>query len=81
MKKFLQLLAASILMLIVLTFGKLVHSLATFLPHQRNATIHIAINEWAGYAPIIYAQILGLYKENDIAIDISKKSGNDFYAL
>lgn len=33
-------------------------------------TIKIALNDWAGYAPIIYADILGLYKKNHLPVKI-----------
>lgn len=37
---------------------------------SKNPKIKIALNEWSGYAPVVYAEILGLYKKNNLDVEI-----------
>ena len=37
--------------------------------------IRIAVSEWGGYAPAVYAEVLGLYAQNSLPIQIVKSSG------
>jgi len=32
--------------------------------------IKIAINEWSGFAPVVYAQVMGLYEKNNLDVEI-----------
>ena len=58
----------------MIVFNKNSHySLALFgdKKNDKDAVIRIAINEWAGYAPLVYAEVMGLYKKNNLPVEIS----------
>ncbi len=37
---------------------------------SKRPKIKIAINEWSGFAPVVYAQEMGLYKKNNLDVEI-----------
>lgn len=38
--------------------------------YRQNSKIKVSINEWAGYAPLVYAKEIGLFEKNNIDVEI-----------
>jgi NitT/TauT family transport system substrate-binding protein len=53
----------------------LASSFFTYQYYFKIPTIRLAVNEWPGFAPAVYAQVLGLYKKYDIPIEIVYSPG------
>ena len=55
--------SASLLLLLVVGF-------CTYRYFNRTPVLRIAVIEWAGAAPVVYAQVLGLYEKYNVPVEI-----------
>ncbi|RPJ75285.1 MAG: hypothetical protein EHM20_09190, partial [Alphaproteobacteria bacterium] len=52
--------------LFIITRGSVIKKPVALSPPK----IKIAINEWSGFAPVVYAQVMGLYKKNNLDVEL-----------